>query len=213
MGTEVDIRDKLLDLLGKQPPAVFDADSHHAPLDPEARRYSPLTYAQGRNLNQPRYGVGLVFASQALGLSFLPEAFKQLIPSDLLEDIRADCTQMPSGLIGGDEMEGWLQQYLREHDGYERLVVYTLFNGAAARVGEQIDAALSVCHRHEKGQRRWLRVLFLFGPGATWDWLSPMQQTRHAIAGFFRFCWMTSLIGVVRWYCFPLASSRSRFGK
>ena len=150
MGTEFDIRDKLLDLSGKQPPAVFDADSHHAPLDPEARRYSPLTYAQGRNLNQPRYGVGLAFASQALGLSFLPEAFKRFIPSDLLEDIRADCTQMPSGLIGSDEMEGWLQQYLREHDGYERLVVYTLFNGAAARVGEQIAAALSVCHRHEK---------------------------------------------------------------
>ncbi len=68
VGTETDIANRLLALSEQEPEQRFDADSHHALLDDQGRDYSPLTHAQGRRLNAARFGVGLVFASQALGI-------------------------------------------------------------------------------------------------------------------------------------------------
>ena len=42
MGTETDIEQQLLELVYKQPPVLFEADYHHAPLDERAKRYSVL---------------------------------------------------------------------------------------------------------------------------------------------------------------------------
>ena len=70
------VEDRLLDLLVKEPePNVFDPDKYHALLP--GGHYTPLTFAQESSLNQQRSGVGLIFASEALGGNRLEEAFKR----------------------------------------------------------------------------------------------------------------------------------------
>ena len=67
LGKETDIADRLLELSDKSPAVVMEADSHHGALDEKFSQYSLLTYAQERSLLQPRFGVGLIFASEASG--------------------------------------------------------------------------------------------------------------------------------------------------
>jgi hypothetical protein len=79
MGTEADIENRLVELSQKPPEIKYDADSHHAQLDESSQNYSPLTYSQERALNPPQFGVGLVFASNALGFARLEDAIKGFI--------------------------------------------------------------------------------------------------------------------------------------
>ena len=94
MGTEGDIENRLLELSQREPPSLFDADSHHTPLDPAAQYYSPLSYAQERSLTQAQFGVGLIFASEALGLVLLQETFNHFIAGNWSES-PAMCTGDP----------------------------------------------------------------------------------------------------------------------
>ena len=92
MGTEVDIENRLLELSQREPPSLFDADSHHTLLDPATQYYSPLSYAQERSLTQAQFGVGLIFASEALGLVLLQETFNRFIAGNGSES-PAMCTE------------------------------------------------------------------------------------------------------------------------
>ena len=85
VGAKADIEGRLLILSDEEPEEVFDADSHHARIEDQVGRYSPLTYAQERRLNVQKFGVGLVFASEATGLAHLNAAFGHFIPANLPE--------------------------------------------------------------------------------------------------------------------------------
>ena len=62
-----DVEGRLLDLLDKEPELKgFDPDSYRALL--ADGNYNPLTFAQESNLNQQRFGVGMVFASGGAGV-------------------------------------------------------------------------------------------------------------------------------------------------
>jgi hypothetical protein len=43
-----------------------------------------------------------------------------------------------------------------------------------------VRAALHFCTRHQS-RKRWMRVLFLFDPPATWAWLSLPQRQREEL--------------------------------
>lgn len=178
MGTEADIENHLLELSEKHPPVSFDADNHHAPLDDDARRYSPLTHSQERSLNPPQFGVGLVFASDVLGLSTLPEAFRRFVPRELPENV-AVFTETPSAITSGERLRNWLDRHMQIHPSHERLIVY---HRAKRRPPEDLEdlvrEALRFCDRHQS-RKRWMRVLFLFDPQATWTWLSLPQNLRE----------------------------------
>ena len=122
LGKETEIDDRLQELMTKSPDMVMEADSHHAALDDKAFRYSPLTYAEERSLSQPRFGVGLVFASEALGSSLLPAAVRRFLPIDLPAGT-GDCAQIPSGTTAGD-LDAWLREYLDLQAKKERMILY-----------------------------------------------------------------------------------------
>lgn len=175
LGKETDIEDRLLELGSKSPISVMEADSHHAPLDDKAAHYSPLTYAQERSLFQPRFGVGLVFASEALGWSGLLSAIRRVVAG--LSSGQADCTFIPASMTD-KELSDWLAGYLREHRKTERMILYReIRRGASGEMARLVEQALDFCQR-QRAKDRWLRILFLFDPASTWQWLALSESER-----------------------------------
>ena len=187
VGTETDIEDHLLALSNKEPEEPFDADSHHALLDAQEWRYSPLAYAQERQLNAARFGVGLVFASEATGLTHLNETFERFIPANLSEtqddntETRSDYKEIPP-TKRGTELRQWLDQNLRtSRNNYERLILHSSLRGKPEDLLETVQVAHQVCQRHERSRKRWMRIFFIFDPESTWNWLFLPQQRREEI--------------------------------
>ncbi|PKN60689.1 MAG: hypothetical protein CVU53_01790 [Deltaproteobacteria bacterium HGW-Deltaproteobacteria-11] len=176
LGKETDIGDRLLELMEKSPIPAMEADGHHAPLNDKATSYSPLTYAEERSLSQPRFGVGLVFASEALGYSLLPAAIRRFLPMALPPGI-GDCTSIPSSVTVRD-LDDWLKGYLKSHPKTERMLLYQQVRQAAPRaMAELVDEAHRFCQRHQ-AKDRWLRILFLFDPQSTWQWVGLSESER-----------------------------------
>ena len=181
MGTAGDIGDRLLELNGKEPPSPFEADKHHAPFV-NTCHYSPLSYEQERILASPQTqaGVGLVFSSEALGMSRLRSAFKRFVPEDSDEGTYTD---IPTYVNSGDRLEEWLDENLKTHGRNERNVV-CLTPSARARenLEDLVDVALRFCTRHRpRTGQQWFRVLFLMDPPSTWIWLSLSSNKREEL--------------------------------
>ena len=178
VGTETDIENRLLALSDKEPEPSFDADSHHVLLD--GQRYSPLTHAQDRRLNAPRFGIGLVFASEALGLSHIQAAFRRFIPADL-PAARGSCEEIPPTELDSTRLEHWLRAYLASHKASERLILWGSFRETNVALLETVKVAHKVCQAHQRSKKRWMRLLFVFDPGAAWTWLSLPRRQREEI--------------------------------
>lgn len=182
MGSEEDIETRLLELAGRAPDLeAIIADSHRAPLDSAARFYSPFTYAQANILNAPRFGTALIFGSDALGLTCIRDAFRQFIPADLPEDIEGECSEMRFAAMSREATERWLRKFLEQRTKVQRLVVYRYMRGTSQQLAEQIQASQEFCRRHEKSQRQWMRVLLIFDPVATWEWLQLESDLRREL--------------------------------
>lgn len=180
LGTEDEIVGKLLELENQLPSEPLDEQGHHAPLDTDARRYSPFLYFQAAQLKQEKFGVGLIFSSEALGLDLLPEAIRHLIPKDFPADL-SDVSEIPAAISTGLKLTTWLQNYLERHTRKERLMVYRLLAGITGEeTASLVEAALSFCHRYHKLRKKWLRIFFIFSPQATWHWLSLDQGQYQA---------------------------------
>ncbi|MBI4537593.1 MAG: hypothetical protein HY712_06520 [candidate division NC10 bacterium] len=181
MGRDEDIANRLLELSERQPPAVFEADSHHAPLDELGIRYSPLTHAQERRLAPPQYGVDLVFASPALGLAGIADALARFLPAEAQEGEPSACTEIPVDRKDAGQVRGWLRTHLRESRSEGGQVVYQHVTGRAIGVSERVDAAIQFCQERMRAGRQWMRVAFLFDPLATWEWLSSLRTLREKV--------------------------------
>ena len=179
LGRETHIDDRLQELMTKSPVPVMEADSHHALLDEQAIHYSPLTFAEERGLSQPRFGVGLVFASEAQGLGFLSGAIRRFLPVGLPTGT-GDCTTIP-GDVAASDLEGWLKEYLKSQAKTERMILYQRVSYAPPNtLAELVNQAQRFCHRHQ-ARDRWMRILFLFDPQSTWQWLGMPEEERTRI--------------------------------
>ena len=179
MGTEIDIENRLSELSQRELPNPPDVGDHHARLD-DAQSYSPLTYTQERILAPQKFGVGLVCASEATGLGSLQNAFKRYIPPDFDAGAYAE---IPTDIIDGEGLNTWLDQHLQARRHHERLVVcHRPPNTARGNLENLVEAALDFCRRRRpRTSQRWLRVLFVFDPPATWAWLSLPQNKREEL--------------------------------
>lgn len=185
IGTGEDIATRLLELTYKKVPKSSDAADHHAPLDDTARRYSPLTYAQESRLNPHGSGVGLICATEALGLSMIPQAIKRFIPRDLAEGV-GNCTEMPLSITTGEKLRNWLNDHLKSHSSYERLVVYQRPIGINAKdlqhiIEEAVAFRNQLNQKHELSQRQWIRIFFIADPRTTQVWLSIPADIREKL--------------------------------
>jgi hypothetical protein len=154
-----------------------DIEAYHAPLDVCPVRYSPLTYAQEKALNQRQTGVALVFASEALGLGEFPAVFARLIPANLPEDVGRDFSEIPPGIQTSDPLKDWLKRYVEEHPKHERLVLWHRLD-ASGDIEGCVRSVLDFCKAHPS-ERRWLRVHMVLDPASTWKWLSLRGTARE----------------------------------
>lgn len=178
LGTESEIENRLENLMGKNPSEPFDETGHHAPLDEAAQRYSPFLYFQSARLKQEKFGVGLIFSSEALGLELIPQAVCRFIPRDFPSDL-ADCSEIPATITHGTLLSPWVHNYLEKHVHKERLILYRILSGSSEEdLASLISAAISFCRSHQKSRKRWLRIFFIFSPQAAWRWLSSAEYER-----------------------------------
>jgi hypothetical protein len=180
MGTETDIESRLIELSERTPEVKYDADSHHARLDESGASYSPLTYAQERLLNPPQFGVGLIFASKALGLAELESTVRHFIPTDLPAEVQSEFAIVPGIVASSAEMEAWLRSFLEARPKHERLVVYQQISGGGADALARVRESVRFC-RLRRSLKQWLRVIFLFDMDASWQWLLLPVTERNAM--------------------------------
>jgi hypothetical protein len=181
MGTEADIQARLLELEKKQPEVRFKADSHHAILDETRRplRYSPMTHAQESNLNPQRFGVGLVFASRATGLSDLPDALRGFLPRDFPD--AGIYAEIPGDITDSTRLEHWLEHFLKQHQKLEQLILcHRMKDVTSEQMIALIQTAITFCQR-QHAKKRWMRLLFVFDPSSTWKWLSVEPSVREQL--------------------------------
>lgn len=176
MGTEQDIEDRLLELAAKDPPQPPDADNLHGRPRTAPRCYSPLTYAQERMLAASRSGVGLVHASEAGGSASMVDAFRRFLPAEAREEILFE--QIPVTVTNGKRLEQWLAGQAVRLRAAEQGIIYGILNmrGTEA-LCSLVETAVRHCQRR-RPRDRWLRILFVLRPQATWAWLGADEERR-----------------------------------
>ncbi|MCB9005842.1 MAG: hypothetical protein H6656_00395 [Ardenticatenaceae bacterium] len=176
VGNEEEIINSLAEMEAKPPTKEALLESYRAPLNQEANRYSPFTFAQSRMLNARQYGVGLVFGSQALGIEAVTESIKAhfIPPGSPGKHFEATPHALP-----GDSFSHWLKRLLDDNGSQlERMIVTRrIMPGLTAEeIRDQVNAAISFCKRHQRGHYRWMRVIFIFDSLATLEWLKPPME-------------------------------------
>jgi hypothetical protein len=181
MGSSDDIENSLLEISGREPEIeTIIPHSHRVPLDDRARQYSPFTHAQANTLREPKFGVGLIFGSEALGLGTVLGATRQFIPEEWTTDGTGAWTETRFVGNSGEAMDQSLRKFLDQHSDHRQLVACRHMRGSSHQLVEQIQAALSFCQRHESSRWQWMRVFLVFDPITTWDWLQ-MQEDQYTV--------------------------------
>lgn len=182
MGTEEEIFARLAELSQRPAHGEYEPDSYHTPLDEQARRYSPLTHSQERSLGRQQHGVGLVFGSEALGFSLLQQALQQLLPPDLSGEAREDRFIHVPSTVTADLIHARLAGLLQAAPKHGEIIAVQVVSMGSGDLLARVEAAHEFC-RQQKRHRgpRWLRLLFLFDPGATWNWLDQPADERKRV--------------------------------
>jgi hypothetical protein len=115
------------------------------------------------------------------------------------------CTEIPADVTDGERLHTWLDHHLQAHGRCERLVVYhRLSDSGQGDLESLVKIALSFCVRHQS-RKRWMRILFLFDPSATWRWLSLPQNRREELEN--------SADAIVLPHCWNLSGIRQRLAQ
>jgi hypothetical protein len=179
MGTEEDVMARL-DELDKKLPREADLDRRSLRRwVEEAGRYSPLTISQEQQVNLPRFGVSLVFGSEALGMSGLEDAARTVMSADASSrEFQAEV--IPKTVNDGEAAHRWLQRFLDRNARSVGLVAYLELGDLRARVVESIvDGSIRYCEGHRLTKKGpWLRVVLALHPSSTWEWLSLPNAVR-----------------------------------
>lgn len=181
LGTDQDIMNKLAQLEQTQPVTDSEITTYHAPLElPETlKRYSPLTYAQERLLNQNRSVVVLVFASAATGLEQLPVAFTRFLSEEARQEFHN--LAIPLAEIRGQRIGAWLTRQQEQPTEQAGLI----FNARMAsnnpdELATVVQQAINWCQQNYT-RKPSIRVAFVFDPRATYAWLQLSPERRSQI--------------------------------
>ena len=177
MGREDDILQRLVELGETQPPAVFEADSHHPLLSERPRRYSPFTHAQERQLSEPRSGVCLVFASDALGLPALADTFRRFLPPER----ESSFVELSSDRVDPHALPEAVQDFLGHQGGRDGVLACYRPRSVAEDLVVAVQRALSFCRAHGTGRRQWARLLIVLDAEATLAWSTIAPDQRDAL--------------------------------
>lgn len=170
MGTDAEIETMLLELAEQPAYLGIESDHYHTLLDETTHAYSPLTYDQERNLKRSKFGVGLVFASDALGLDVLPKVFERFVIRDR-SNVHNLFDQVPLWVTDDNDLRTWLEQQLRRNQDKENLVFYLPVGDCKpTEAACLVQGGLDFC-RSRRSSKQHMTLLFLFDAKATLNWL------------------------------------------
>ena len=177
MGPNIDVR--LSELSNKEPEEKFRPDSHHTLLDRECRKYSPLTYSQERDLTIRGSGVSMVFASLALGLSNLADAFLMLIPQGYIEEGIGVIQDIPDNIRIPAMLSDFVTATLKKHSNAEQIIFLFRPKGGAVFLEKIVSEALSICARQQnRTSNRMIKILFILDSETTENWMLLAPEKR-----------------------------------
>jgi len=176
MGTQADIETRLEELMQAEAVDRLEPEEIRAQLPSRQRTaplLSPLTRAQERLLSPARSGVGMVFASEALGLKHVEAAVQSLIPADLGD--QGLFLTIPRNGAKPKNLAPWVRDQLTRRKVVER----ALFLRQVDRLEpEELLEAIAFCNRYDKRQ---VRIVYVLHPAATRDWLRLPDPTRKTL--------------------------------
>lgn len=149
----------------------FHVDYHHVKLDEERPpRFSPLTYAQGRQLCEPRSHASIVIGSPATHVGDLPAALERLVAAKESKGQGAAIRIPPEALTPG-RLASWLRSESAARGTEGGRIYWTELTAEQAASGELIDEAEQLCAGLKRAAGGWIRPLFVMRPAVAWKWM------------------------------------------
>ncbi|MBP2641119.1 MAG: hypothetical protein H6Q66_2070 [Firmicutes bacterium] len=199
MGKKDDIELRLLELDSlKLQNDYLSADGLHAPVDCVGKQYSPFTQAQERLINQNPFGVQLIFGSPALGVSMVEDAVKRMLPDTLLKERLGVFKSVPKTIISASKFSRWLEDYLKKHDQYERVIIYKELDGIEDSPTKLVEAACDLLQAYRR-KRQSTRIIFTLQPLAVWKWLQIPKYRREGLENR-----VSAIVSLRRWSKFAV---------
>ena len=182
MGSAADIESRLIELSTRPAPTEYSADYFHALLSDANHnyQYSPLTYAQERNLTHHHSGVTLLFASDAQGYNDVPGAMKKF--GRIVGEVATRVVQeIPTIISYPDQLRKELMEAWKTHNAAEQVFLYYQVKSRHdIDVYALVESAQQYCATLHTA-KRCLKVIFLFGSEATWMWLTRESVRQKGI--------------------------------
>ena len=175
IGSTSDIENQVLALAEVQPPELHDRNHYHSSLDDSAETYSPVTFVQEYNLTSEGFGVGMIFASEALGHSKVATAVQKLVS---VADRAENFTTLVPGTDGTKMLEALNNRWVRKAKSVRSsarrnlIVFHSISTVDSTRISDLVGSAQRFCARHKpRTGQQTLRIIFLLDPKSTWAWL------------------------------------------
>lgn len=182
MGTIDDMEARLRELAHTAPEEKFKPDHHHTALDKEFKQYSPLTYAHERDLTHPDFGASIIFASPALGIDYLPDALRRIIPQDLLDTGVGVFDEIPSGLHTHDDLFEHLSASIKRSQKGEQFVSLLRPSCNVERLKKLLNIVFGFCDQKRKRIKKgWMKIIFILGPEMVENWIQIDGDERERI--------------------------------
>ncbi len=195
MGTENDIEYKLLEFGSKPSNIQEDPDSFHALINEKEKIFSPLTFSQIRNINNNRFDVGVITASNALGINRIEDTIKKLIHNTSSENQKG-IMQIPDTLHYGTKLNEWIKQAANKWNKMSeaQITLYQFVKTPVKGLDEQIKSVQNFIKENiQRKKKKGLRVYFVLDPAAYWEWLKFDSLVRSELEG------KGSVIALCRW--------------
>ena len=184
VGSVKDVEDRLIELASRSAPVAFLTDEHHTPVnDATPILYSPLTHGQERSLTPQTTGVGLIFASEALGLEHIPTALRRFVPVGGA-DRTATWEEIPSQPRLAERIAEVIDKIATQNGNFERVFVYHEVDEhlSTSQLERLVSTTISSCQRPQRRTRRnWMRVFLVMGPASLVQWLALPVERREKL--------------------------------
>lgn len=172
MGSKRDLEERLETICAKQPPLPLILESHHAMIDSESAKYSPLTFAEMRIVDAPRSGVCLLFGSKASGMGSVKPGLRYAFQRD---DTSRVWEELKSIARGAGAMERLLQEIRQRNSEARHILIYRDLAADSETQVEEVTAAIRFCTRYPRSE---VRVVLALDPLAAWNWFNTPEQQR-----------------------------------
>jgi hypothetical protein len=176
VGQPGEVEDRLRELAAGPRPDPSDLQGLRPMLDPAGGHYSALTHAEEARLDGRRPGVGLILASEALGLSELEPGFCRLVPKS------NGTIAVPIGIPPTIPLSGvatWLDAWRHEHAEGAHLLAWRRL-GASELAADDIAAVLADLAERVGGALS-AKVVLVADPDAAWEWFRMPESRREEI--------------------------------